>query len=400
MIVVDLVARAGAAARSTLRPGAMPQDVKLSPDGRTFYVADMASGGVWLIDAHTLREDPLPADRHGRARPVPQPRLQGPLRLQPRRGLDHRASRSPPGRPIGKWRIPAAARPDMGGVSADGRVLWLSGRYDAEVYAISTAHRAAAAPHPRRHRPARHVPSGPSPAATRSATRASCADAHRHRSGRRRAPRLLQAADLGGRAAPDRLGVDRARADGVATSPRTRSSPWPASTRRSCSSRRWAARTRCATSRPPGSSSSTSPPSGSFEQVNATGTDFPPDEDECGRRRASSARAERGSRPPRVARSPVALECVLHATVSMSESHRRLRARSCTPRSTPTRSPTDGLPAIDRLTPLSRLGRRRVGHAGRDPGDHADPPRRLARSLRRMTSRGASVRAAPTTVGG
>jgi len=26
----------------------------------------------------------------------------------------------------------------MGGVSADGRVLWLSGRYNAEVYAIST----------------------------------------------------------------------------------------------------------------------------------------------------------------------------------------------------------------------------------------------------------------------
>ena len=32
----------------------MPQDVKLSPDGRTFYVADMASGGVWLIDAQPL----------------------------------------------------------------------------------------------------------------------------------------------------------------------------------------------------------------------------------------------------------------------------------------------------------------------------------------------------------
>jgi hypothetical protein len=27
----------------------------------------------------------------------------------------------------------------MGGVSADGRVLWLSGRYDSEVYAIDTA---------------------------------------------------------------------------------------------------------------------------------------------------------------------------------------------------------------------------------------------------------------------
>jgi sugar lactone lactonase YvrE len=28
----------------------MPQDVKLSPDGKVFYVADMASNGVWEID--------------------------------------------------------------------------------------------------------------------------------------------------------------------------------------------------------------------------------------------------------------------------------------------------------------------------------------------------------------
>ena len=41
-------------------------------------------------------------------------------------------------RPIAKWRLPGGGSPDMGGVSADGRVLWLTGRYDAEVYAIST----------------------------------------------------------------------------------------------------------------------------------------------------------------------------------------------------------------------------------------------------------------------
>ena len=48
-------ARASASVRTiALRAGAMPQDVKLSPDGRTFYVADMMSGGVWLIDARAL----------------------------------------------------------------------------------------------------------------------------------------------------------------------------------------------------------------------------------------------------------------------------------------------------------------------------------------------------------
>ena len=39
---------------------------------------------------------------------------------------------------VTKWRIPGGGSPDMGGVSADGKVLWLSGRYNAEVYAIST----------------------------------------------------------------------------------------------------------------------------------------------------------------------------------------------------------------------------------------------------------------------
>ena len=36
-----------------------------------------------------------------------------------------------------RWEIPDGT-PDMGGVSADGKVLWLSGRYRGEVYAIDT----------------------------------------------------------------------------------------------------------------------------------------------------------------------------------------------------------------------------------------------------------------------
>ncbi|MEY2515658.1 MAG: hypothetical protein QOJ89_3016, partial [bacterium] len=120
-----------------LRPGAMPQDVKLSPDGRTFYVADMAAGGVWLIDArtfHKIRLQRTGSGAHG---------------LYPSR--DHRTlyvSNRDEGsvslisfrtrRPYRKWRLPPGASPDMGGVSASGRVLWLSGRHDAEVYAIST----------------------------------------------------------------------------------------------------------------------------------------------------------------------------------------------------------------------------------------------------------------------
>jgi YVTN family beta-propeller protein len=39
--------------------------------------------------------------------------------------------------PITKWWIPGGGSPDMGGVSADGKVLWFAGRYHSEVYAIS-----------------------------------------------------------------------------------------------------------------------------------------------------------------------------------------------------------------------------------------------------------------------
>ena len=36
------------------------------------------------------------------------------------------------------WAIPGGGSPDMGGVSADGKVLWVSGRYNGVVYAIDT----------------------------------------------------------------------------------------------------------------------------------------------------------------------------------------------------------------------------------------------------------------------
>jgi DNA-binding beta-propeller fold protein YncE len=42
------------------------------------------------------------------------------------------------GKVVHTWQIPGEASPDMGGVSADGKVLWLSGRYHGEVYAIDT----------------------------------------------------------------------------------------------------------------------------------------------------------------------------------------------------------------------------------------------------------------------
>jgi YVTN family beta-propeller protein len=136
MIVVDL-RHERVTKKISLSPLAMPQDVKLSPDGRTFYVADMASGGVWLIDAQRMRKERfvktgpgahgLYPSRDGRTLYVSN-RGAGTISL-----IDFHTRRV-----RRTWHIPGGGSPDMGGVSADGKVLWLSGRYNAVVYAIST----------------------------------------------------------------------------------------------------------------------------------------------------------------------------------------------------------------------------------------------------------------------
>jgi DNA-binding beta-propeller fold protein YncE len=136
MIVVDLVHERVLRA-IPLRHGAMPQDVKLSPDGGTFYVADMMSNGVWLIDARrwrVIRFQPTGKGAHGLypsrdARTLyVSNRGEGTISL-----ISFRTRR-----PYRKWVIPGGGSPDMGGLSASGRLLWLSGRYNAEVYAIDT----------------------------------------------------------------------------------------------------------------------------------------------------------------------------------------------------------------------------------------------------------------------
>jgi YVTN family beta-propeller protein len=136
MIVVDLV-HERVLKTIQLSGFAMPQDVKLSPDGRTFYVADMQSNGVWLVDAYTMRKIgfiPTGRGAHGLYPSRDERTLyvsnrgEGSISL-----IDFRTRRV-----RGKWVLPGGGSPDMGGVSANGRILWLSGRYNAEVYAIST----------------------------------------------------------------------------------------------------------------------------------------------------------------------------------------------------------------------------------------------------------------------
>ncbi|HYY80903.1 MAG TPA: YncE family protein [Actinomycetes bacterium] len=120
-----------------LRPGAMPQDVKLAPDGRLFYVADMAAGGVWLVDGDRLRVVGFVKTGAG-AHGLYTSRDSRLLFVSNRQAGSVSVVSFATRRVVATWRLPGGGSPDMGGVSADGRVLWLSGRYDAEVYAIDT----------------------------------------------------------------------------------------------------------------------------------------------------------------------------------------------------------------------------------------------------------------------
>ena len=117
-------------------PSGMPQDVKLSPDGRIYYVADMHANGLWEIDAHTYRVLgflPTGAGAHG-LYPSRNAKL---LYVTNRSAGTISVVSFKTRRIVATWQIPGGS-PDMGGVSANGKVLWLSGRYNSEVYAIST----------------------------------------------------------------------------------------------------------------------------------------------------------------------------------------------------------------------------------------------------------------------
>jgi len=132
----------------TLSKGGMPQDIRVSPDGKTFFVADMKAGGVFVVDGATLTEVEFIKTGVG-------PHGLYPSRDGARLYVANRGSAHIHGPPRGKgsvavidfatrkivatWPIPGGGSPDMGNVSVDGTVLWLSGRYDNVVYAIDTA---------------------------------------------------------------------------------------------------------------------------------------------------------------------------------------------------------------------------------------------------------------------
>ncbi|GHJ48379.1 hypothetical protein Cs7R123_57210 [Catellatospora sp. TT07R-123] len=115
----------------------MPQDTRLVPDGTAFLVADMHAGGVHIFDGTATRRTGFVKTGDG-AHGIYFSR-DGSVAYVSNRGegtvtvLDLATMK-----PRTTWQIPGGGSPDMGGVSADGRTLWLAGRYHGEVYALST----------------------------------------------------------------------------------------------------------------------------------------------------------------------------------------------------------------------------------------------------------------------
>ncbi len=136
MIKIDLT-RKRVVRTLDLRPKpASPQDVKLSPDGNVIYVADQDRGGLWEISARRFRVIGfLPTGRgaHGLYPSRDAQLLYVSNRLAGTISVIRFATR----RVTHTWHL-GSSSPDMGGVSADGKLLWLSGRYNAEVYVIDT----------------------------------------------------------------------------------------------------------------------------------------------------------------------------------------------------------------------------------------------------------------------
>jgi YVTN family beta-propeller protein len=146
LVKVDMVDRKVLGYLALPRNG-MPQDIRVSPDGQTFFVADMMAGGIHLIDGgrfEVLGFLPTGTGTHGLY----------PSRDGKKLYAANRGSRQIRGRAKGPgsvsvidfatrtieatWPVPGGGSPDMGNVSADGTQLWLSGRFDDVVYVFDT----------------------------------------------------------------------------------------------------------------------------------------------------------------------------------------------------------------------------------------------------------------------
>ena len=130
-----------------LTPGHMPQDIRVAPAGKIFFVADMLGDGVMVIDGDLFGQVsliPTGVGAHGL-----YPSRDGTKLYVTNRGTHNLAGQKngqgsvsvldfATRKVTANWTIPGGGSPDMGNLSADGKWLWLSGRYDGVIYAFNT----------------------------------------------------------------------------------------------------------------------------------------------------------------------------------------------------------------------------------------------------------------------
>ncbi|MFL5483670.1 MAG: YncE family protein [Gemmatimonadaceae bacterium] len=130
-----------------MRVPSMPQDIRSSADGSKFYVADMKLNGVFVVDPYKFERIDFVETGVGTHGIFPS--RDGKLLYITNRGWNSlKAGRHGPGSisvldpetdsVVANWHVPGGGSPDMGNVSADGKELWVSGRYDDEVYVFDT----------------------------------------------------------------------------------------------------------------------------------------------------------------------------------------------------------------------------------------------------------------------
>jgi YVTN family beta-propeller protein len=118
-----------------LHVGGLPIDVKLSPDGSVFFVANQGLGGVSVIDPVRMRQVAFirtGAGSHGMAVSRSTKLLYVSNRLAGTISVISFAAR----KVVATWRV--GGSPDMLQVSPDGSQLWTSNRFGDTVSVIST----------------------------------------------------------------------------------------------------------------------------------------------------------------------------------------------------------------------------------------------------------------------
>ncbi len=115
--------------------GDLPIDIKLSPDGEVFYVANQGSGGVSVIEPGSMQEIgfiPTGAGAHGLQISRDAKTMYVSNRMEGTVSVIDLATNEV----TDTWIT--GGTPDMFQLSPDGKRLWVSGRYDGAVYVLDT----------------------------------------------------------------------------------------------------------------------------------------------------------------------------------------------------------------------------------------------------------------------